>query len=64
MGGATQILAPPASIRDGLAVNGRRRRFIKRKVEFVVAVQLDLITEGSTYYKWGGMQHASVATGS
>lgn len=33
-----------------------RRRFIKRKTEFVVAVQLDLTTDGFVYQKWGGTQ--------
>jgi hypothetical protein len=33
-----------------------RRRYIKRETEFVVAVQLDLETDGFTYRKWGDLQ--------
>lgn len=36
-------------------MNGRHR-FSKRTTEFVVAVQLDLSTDGFTYDKWGGLQ--------
>jgi hypothetical protein len=35
---------------------GKRRRFIKRADQFVVAVQLDLDTDGFTYQKWGIVQ--------
>jgi hypothetical protein len=34
----------------------QRRKYIKRKTEFVTAVQLDLETDGFTYRKWGGTQ--------
>jgi len=33
-----------------------RRKYTKRVTEFVVAVQLDLDTDGFTYRKWGGVQ--------
>ena len=33
-----------------------RRKYIKRKTQFVTAVQLDLETDGFTYRKWGGTQ--------
>ena len=33
-----------------------RQRYVKREMEFVVAVQLDLDTPGFTYQKWGGTQ--------
>jgi hypothetical protein len=33
-----------------------RRKYSKRVTEFVVAVQLDLDTDGFTYRKWGGVQ--------
>ena len=33
-----------------------RYRYVKRMAEFVVAVQLDLVTDGFTYDKWGGTQ--------
>jgi hypothetical protein len=33
-----------------------RQRYVKREMEFVVAVQLDLDTPGFTYEKWGGTQ--------
>jgi hypothetical protein len=33
-----------------------RRKYVKRRTQFVVAVQLDLETEGFTYRKWGGNQ--------
>lgn len=34
----------------------RRRQYVKRAAQFVVAVQLDLDTTGFTYTKWGGTQ--------
>jgi hypothetical protein len=34
----------------------QRRKYVKRGDQFVVAVQLDLDTEGFTYRKWGGTQ--------
>lgn len=34
----------------------QRRQYIKRKTQFVIAVQLDLETDGFTYRKWGGTQ--------
>jgi len=34
----------------------KRRKYLKRPTEFVVAVQLDLDTDGFTYRKWGGTQ--------
>lgn len=33
-----------------------RRKYLKKAGAFVVAVQLDLDTEGFTYRKWGGEQ--------
>jgi hypothetical protein len=33
-----------------------RQRYVKREMEFVVAVQLDLDTPGFTYEKWGSTQ--------
>jgi len=33
-----------------------RRKYVKRPSEFVVAVKLDLDTDGFTYRKWGGTQ--------
>jgi hypothetical protein len=33
-----------------------RQKFVKRRTEFVIAVQLDLETDGFTYSKWGGPQ--------
>jgi len=33
-----------------------RRKYVKRATQFVVAVQLDLDTDGFTYRKWGGTQ--------
>jgi hypothetical protein len=33
-----------------------RRRYVKRASQFVVAVQLDLETDGLTYHKWGATQ--------
>jgi hypothetical protein len=33
-----------------------RRKYVKKADTFVVAVQLDLDTEGFTYRKWGGLQ--------
>ena len=33
-----------------------RHTYVKRSTEFVVAVQVDLDTEGFTYRKWGGTQ--------
>lgn len=33
-----------------------RREYRKRAASFVVAVQLDLVTDGFTYEKWGGTQ--------
>lgn len=35
---------------------GTRRRYVKRAGTEVVAVQLDLETDGFTYRKWGGEQ--------
>ena len=35
---------------------GNRRRYRKKADQFVIAVQLDLNTEGFTYEKWGGEQ--------
>lgn len=35
---------------------GNRRRYRKKADQFVVAVQLNLDTEGFTYRKWGGEQ--------
>ena len=35
---------------------GNRKRYRKRKDQFVVAVQLDLDTDGFTYQKWGAEQ--------
>ena len=32
------------------------RRYIKKADQFVIAVQLDLDTDGFTYSKWGGVQ--------
>ncbi len=34
----------------------RRRQYVKRATQFVVAVQLDLETTGFTYRKWGATQ--------
>jgi len=34
----------------------RRQQYIKRDGEFLVAVRLDLATDGFTYRKWGGTQ--------
>jgi hypothetical protein len=36
-----------------------RLRYLKRKEQFVTAVQLDLETDGFTYRKWGGMQRCA-----
>ena len=33
-----------------------RRKYLKKATFFVIAVQLDLETEGFTYRKWGGIQ--------
>lgn len=33
-----------------------RKKYIKKPTSFVIAVQLDLDTEGFTYNKWGGKQ--------
>jgi hypothetical protein len=33
-----------------------RRKYVKRATEFVVAVQVDLETDGFVYQKWGGSQ--------
>jgi hypothetical protein len=33
-----------------------RQAFVKRRTEFVVAVRMDLDTEGFVYQKWGGRQ--------
>jgi hypothetical protein len=33
-----------------------RAKYVKRPSEFVVAVQLDLDTDGFTYRKWGALQ--------
>jgi hypothetical protein len=35
---------------------GDRRKYVKRENQSVVAVQLDLDTDGFTYWKWGGLQ--------
>ena len=35
---------------------GHRRRYRKKKDQFVIAVQLKLDTDGFTYRKWGGRQ--------
>jgi hypothetical protein len=35
---------------------GNRKRYRKRKDQFVIAVQLNLDTEGFTYQKWGAEQ--------
>jgi hypothetical protein len=35
---------------------GNRRRYKKRENQFVIAVQLDLDTQGFTYRKWGAEQ--------
>ena len=35
---------------------GNRRKYRKRAAQFVVAVQLDLDTDGFTYRKWGAEQ--------
>jgi hypothetical protein len=35
---------------------GNRRRYRKKAHQFVIAVQLDLDTEGFTYRKWGAEQ--------
>ena len=34
----------------------QRRKYFKKSTSFVVAVQLDLDTDGFTYQKWGGTQ--------
>src|SRR5215813_13082762 len=34
----------------------KRRKYVKRRTEFVIAVQLNLDTTGFTYRKWGGRQ--------
>ena len=34
----------------------RRRTYVKREAQTVIAVQLDLDTKGFTYEKWGGTQ--------
>jgi hypothetical protein len=36
---------------------GVRKRFRKKADQYVVAVQLNLDTEGLTYHKWGSRQH-------
>jgi hypothetical protein len=36
----------------------QRRRYRKKADQFVIAVQLDLDTDGIVYWKWGGKQHA------
>jgi len=33
-----------------------RRKYVKRATEFIIAIQLDLETEGFTYSKWGATQ--------
>jgi hypothetical protein len=33
-----------------------RHKYVKRTSQFVIAVQLDLETDGFTYQKWGGAQ--------
>ena len=35
---------------------GKRRAYVKREAQGVIAVQLDLVTQGFTYEKWGGTQ--------
>lgn len=35
---------------------GERRRYRKKSDQFIVAVQLNLVTEGFGYQKWGGEQ--------
>ncbi len=35
---------------------GERRKYRKKPISFVTAVQLDLETEGFNYQKWGGQQ--------
>jgi hypothetical protein len=34
----------------------KRQEYVKRGSQFVIAVQVDLETEGFTYKKWGGTQ--------
>ena len=41
---------------SGQMPNSERRQYAKRATEFVIAVQLDLVTAGFTYEKWGGIQ--------
>jgi hypothetical protein len=36
----------------------QRRRYRKKADQFVIAVRLDLDTDGLVYRKWGGRQHA------
>lgn len=36
---------------------GQRQRYVKRHPNLVVAVRLDLVTDGFTYNKWGHEQH-------
>lgn len=35
---------------------GKRQEYVKRASQFVIAVQVDLETEGFTYKKWGSTQ--------
>ncbi len=37
-------------------MNNKRRRYRKKDNQFIVAVRLDLETEGFTYFKWGSQQ--------
>jgi hypothetical protein len=37
----------------------KRRKYIKRATEFVIAVEINLDLEGFTYRKWGGTQRCS-----
>lgn len=41
-----------------------RQKFVKRPSEFVIAVQLDLETDGFTYSKWAARSGKSAGTGS
>ena len=36
---------------------GERRRYRKKANQFIIAVQLNMETEGFVYQKWGGEQH-------
>ena len=48
-------MLPPAALNDLVSMNSRHQ-YKKRSSQFVIAVQLDLKTEGFTYEKWGGTQ--------